>query len=92
MLYYSQRRGSTGRPQEPREHEMAVRISKKACNDAAELIGAIFYGRNELTCDGKVHVRYKGVRHTFNRNCDALDWMLDIIDAKLEEELAALGF
>ena len=69
---------------------MTVRISKKACNDAAEAIGATFYGRDELTCDGKVHVRHEGVVHTFNRNCDALDWMLDIFDAKLDELLAGL--
>lgn len=71
---------------------MAMRISKKVCNEAAEVIGATFYGRNELTCDGKVHVRFEGKRHTFKTNGDAFDWMMEVMNGKVDELAKELGF
>lgn len=68
----------------------AYRISKKDCNNAADVIGATFYGRDELDCSGKVYVRYNGKLHTFKRNCDAFDFMLDVMDSKIDELMAEL--
>lgn len=87
-IYLASKRGEAPRP---REHEM-TRISKKDCNDMADLIGATFYARNEWDCSGKVYVRLNGKRHAFRRNCDALDWMMDILDGKVDKLAAELGF
>jgi hypothetical protein len=69
-----------------------TRISKKNCNDLASLIGATFYGRDELDCSGKVCVRLSGERHAFKRNCDAFDWMMDVLDGKVNNLATQLGF
>lgn len=69
-----------------------TRISKKNCNDLADLINATFYGRNEWDCSGKVYVKYNGERHAFKRNCDAFDFMMDILDGTVNELAEELGF
>lgn len=61
----------------------ARRTSKKACNDIAATIGATFYGRDEWDCSGKVYVMHEGRKHSFKRNCDAMEWMLDVAFADL---------
>ena len=71
---------------------MTKRISKKACNEIAGTIGAMFYGRNEWDCSGKVYVKYNGKLHTFKRNRDALDFMLDIIVGEVNELAEQLDF
>lgn len=60
---------------------MSIRTSKKQCNDLADLLGAMFYARNEWDCSGKVYVRYRGKRHAFKTNTEAFVWMLDQLDA-----------
>lgn len=59
----------------------AIRISKKTCNEAAEVLGATFYGRDEWDCSGKVYVKLNDELHTFKTNGDAFDWMMDIINS-----------
>jgi hypothetical protein len=69
-----------------------TRISKKNCNDLADLINATFYARDEWDCSGKVYVRRNGKLYTFKRNCDAFDFMLDILDGTVDEMAEQLGF